>query len=61
MKKIKLPIAFKDKRGVIVDLVDNETFNAVTLLTFTKGAIRANHFHKKTFQWNYLLSGKVAW
>ena len=59
MKLIKLPVSFKDERGVIVDLIQDENINAVTILTFVKGAVRANHYHKKTFQWNYLISGKI--
>jgi quercetin dioxygenase-like cupin family protein len=59
MKKIKLPVAFKDKRGEIIDLIQKENINAVTMITFAKGVVRGNHYHKKTFQWNYLVSGKI--
>jgi quercetin dioxygenase-like cupin family protein len=59
MNLIKLKAAFKDHRGEITDLIDNDTINAITLITFTKGAVRANHYHKHTFQWNYVISGKV--
>ena len=59
MKKIRLKISFRDKRGCIIDLVEKEKINAVTLITFKKGAVRGNHYHKKTTQWNYILSGKI--
>jgi quercetin dioxygenase-like cupin family protein len=59
MEIIKLNPAFSDDRGAIIDLIDNDTINAVTLITFKKGAVRANHFHKKTVQWNYVISGKI--
>lgn len=59
MKKINLHDAFVDKRGRIIDLVENESINAVTIVTFKKGAVRGNHYHKETFQWNYVLSGKI--
>jgi quercetin dioxygenase-like cupin family protein len=59
MKKIPLRPAFSDERGTIIDVIDHETINAVTLITFTKGAVRGNHYHKETIQWNYLMSGKV--
>ena len=59
MKKIKIAAAFKDTRGAIYDLIENEEINAVTAITFKKGAVRANHLHKKTYQWNYVLSGKI--
>ena len=59
MEKINLGISFKDARGHIIDLIENETFDAITLITFKKGAVRANHYHKETTQWNYLISGKI--
>lgn len=59
MEKITVTPAFKDGRGEIIDLLENESINAITVITFTKGAVRANHYHKKTTQWNYLMSGKV--
>jgi quercetin dioxygenase-like cupin family protein len=59
MEKIEIIPAFKDHRGEITDLLENENINAVTVITFSEGAVRANHYHKKTTQWNYLMSGCV--
>ena len=59
MKKLKTKIDYKDHRGIISDIIENENINAVTLLTIKKGKIRGNHYHKKTFQWNYIISGKM--
>jgi len=59
MELINLNAAYTDSRGSITDLISNEDINAVTIITFTIGAIRANHYHKKTIQWNYVLSGSV--
>jgi quercetin dioxygenase-like cupin family protein len=59
MKLISLTSAHTDNRGSITDLISDDEINAVTLITFTKGAVRANHFHKKTVQWNYVLEGEV--
>lgn len=59
MKKIKLSINHKDKRGLITDLLEKKMINTVTLITQKKGTVRGNHYHKKTIQWNYLLSGKI--
>ena len=59
MKKIKTEINFCDHRGVIIDLIEKKKINAITYITQKKGKIRGNHFHKKTIQWNYLLSGKI--
>jgi quercetin dioxygenase-like cupin family protein len=59
MELINLNAAYIDSRGSITDLISNEDINAVTIITFSIGAIRANHYHKKTIQWNYVLSGSV--
>ena len=59
MKKIKTKINHKDKRGLIIDLLDKKNINAITYITQKKGKVRGNHFHKKTIQWNYLIKGKI--
>ena len=59
MKKIKIKINHKDKRGSITDLLEKQNINAITLITQKKGSVRGNHFHKKTIQWNYVLKGKL--
>ena len=59
MQKIKLKYNHKDNRGYIKDLLENKKINSITLISQKKGKIRGNHFHKKTIQWNYLLSGKI--
>ena len=60
MKK-KLTPQFSDDRGEILDILTGENIDAVTLITFTKGATRANHYHKETIQWNYVTSGKLIY
>jgi quercetin dioxygenase-like cupin family protein len=59
MNLMPVAVNFRDERGAITDLIEAEEINAVTLVTFIKGAIRANHFHKHTVQYNYLLSGSI--
>ena len=59
MKKIKSKVNHKDKRGIISDLVEKEKINSITYISFFKNKVRANHYHKKTIQWNYVISGKV--
>ncbi len=59
MKKIKTTINFKDHRGVIIDLIQKENINAITFITINKNKVRGNHYHKKTYQWNYIISGKM--
>lgn len=60
MKKVtltKLKLANKDSRGSIVDLI-NEKVNHVGLIVTKKGGVRANHYHKKSHQFNYVIEGK---
>ncbi len=59
MEIIKLNPAFTDERGTITDLISDNEINAVTLITFVKGSVRANHYHEHTIQWNYVVKGEV--
>ena len=59
MEIINLIAAHTDTRGSITDLISDNEINAVTLITFAKGAVRANHYHERTIQWNYVLSGEI--
>lgn len=59
MNKLPVPVSFRDDRGEIIDLLENENINSVTIVTFKKGAVRGNHYHKQTIQWNYLMSGQI--
>lgn len=45
-----------DERGRITDLL-NENINHVGLITFSKGSVRGNHYHKLSKQYSYTLSG----
>lgn len=59
MKIIKTEINHHDERGVIIDLIENRLVNAITFISIKKGFVRANHFHKETIQFNYILKGRV--
>lgn len=59
MHKIDTKANFIDNRGEITDLLENEYVNAITKITFTKDAVRANHYHKETIQWNYVIKGSI--
>ena len=59
MELINLKPAHTDARGSITDLISDDEINAVTLITFVKGAVRANHYHERTMQWNYVISGEI--
>ncbi len=52
-------VSFEDARGKIIDIIANEPVEYATLITSAKGAVRANHYHKDTFQFLYVLSGKL--
>jgi len=59
MELIALKPAHTDARGSITDLIADDDINAVTLITFAKGAVRANHYHEHTVQWNYVIAGEI--
>lgn len=48
---------FADERGEITDIIENESFDSLTLLSTRKGTVRGNHFHKETTQYTYVLEG----
>lgn len=57
IKKIKP--AFEDDRGKITDILEHTPVDSVTIITCLKGAIRANHYHKESIQYSYVLSGQM--
>ncbi len=61
MKLFRRKPAFSDARGAITDILDGVPLNAVAIITNKKGAVRANHYHKKTIQYTYVLSGRVKY
>lgn len=54
---------FKDERGYIIRLVndDNLKLRAVLYITSKKGTQRGNHYHKKDYHYVYCLSGKFRY
>lgn len=60
LKKIK-PF-YTDQRGEMSYLLDSKKkVSSVVLITCKKGAIRANHYHKKNDHYSYMLSGKMEY
>jgi dTDP-4-dehydrorhamnose 3,5-epimerase-like enzyme len=53
------PIVFKDHRGEIIDLVEKVPFSYATMIHSKKDVERGNHYHKKTIQYVYVVSGKL--
>ncbi len=52
-------IAFEDERGQIIDIIEGEPVEHATIITCKKGALRGNHYHKKTIQYAYIVSGSM--
>lgn|SRR3989338_1045970 len=59
MKPKHIRTTFEDKRGKIADILEKVQIEYVTMITSKKGAIRGNHYHKKSVQYNYILKGKL--
>ena len=56
------PIFIDDRGGSTVLLDDGKTkIKSILLITCQKGAIRANHYHKKDSHYSYMLSGKMEY
>lgn len=55
----KTKINFEDSRGIIRDMLTHTNIDAMTYITFTKDAVRGNHYHNKTMQYDYIISGKL--
>ncbi len=60
MKIIKKKINFKDRRGTITDIFTADPKPHVTLIFSKKGAVRGNHYHKKSTQYTFVVSGQMA-
>lgn len=54
---------FTDERGFISRIVNDDKmgFRAVLYITGKKGAVRANHYHKKDYHSVYCLSGRFKY
>ena len=59
MKIDKMTPSFQDARGAITDVLKQGHVEYVTIITSKKGAVRANHFHKDTYQYLYVMEGKL--
>ncbi len=59
VENYKVKPAFTDKRGKIFDLIEAPVGHT-GLITFRKGAVRGNHYHKKSTQYSYVISGKLT-
>src|SRR3989338_8826347 len=55
----KIQPVHTDGRGAITDILEGVSIKHVGLVTFRKGVIRGNHYHKKQTQYTYLLEGEI--
>ncbi len=58
MNVVRKKPVFRDARGVITDILERTNVDSVTILSSKKGAVRGNHYHKRTTQYAYVLEGK---
>jgi quercetin dioxygenase-like cupin family protein len=61
MKVTQVKPIFNDTRGSITDIIENQNFDAATIITCQPGAVRGNHYHKDTLQYIYMLSGHILY
>tara|TARA_B100001175_G_C19293534_1_gene534733 strand:+ start:47 stop:433 length:387 start_codon:yes stop_codon:yes gene_type:complete len=61
IKNILKSKIFKDKRGLIADVIYNTKINHIAYITTKKNNIRGNHYHKKTIQYTFVLEGKIKY
>lgn len=56
----RLKPTHKDDRGSIIDLLNTkDPPEHIGMITFTKDTVRANHYHKQSMQYDYVVSGRL--
>ena len=55
----KLKIAVEDDRGIILDIFKSSPKDHCALITFKKDSQRANHYHKNSTQYTFIVSGNL--
>lgn len=55
----KLNIAVEDDRGIILDIFKSSPKDHCALITFTKNSERANHYHKNSTQFTFIIQGEL--
>lgn len=57
--KQHLPVNHSDARGSIRDIFVSSPKDHCSIITFTADAVRANHFHKESTQYTYVIDGEI--
>lgn len=52
---------FQDERGSIEDILENEELQHATIIRSAAGAVRGNHYHERTWQWVFVISGAIRY
>ncbi|MBI2084143.1 MAG: hypothetical protein HYT70_00815 [Candidatus Aenigmarchaeota archaeon] len=55
---VKIKPAFIDERGTISDILE-EPVSHIGIIASKAGAVRGKHYHKKSAQYIYIVSGKM--
>ena len=55
----KLNIAVEDDRGIILDIFKSSPKDHCALITFKKNSERANHYHKNSTQYTFIIEGDL--
>lgn len=53
----KIKVDFRDDRGEISDILEDEIIDHITMISSKKDSIRGNHYHKKSVQYTLVLKG----
>jgi len=61
MEKTKIKIEYKDDRGDISDIFYKVPIEHVAVINSNKGALRGDHYHKKTVQSMYMSKGSLKY
>lgn len=61
MKITRIKVIFEDDRGDIADIFYKHPIDHVAIINSNKGALRGNHFHKKTIQHMYITKGSLRY
>lgn len=59
MKVVSKKSVFEDERGNIIDILEDEVIEYVTIITSKKGAVRGDHYHKESVQYTFVLKGSL--
>lgn len=59
MNFIKPYFLHHDPRGSILGIIQNKSWKEINFIKSKKGCVRGNHYHKKTLECFFIVSGKI--